>query len=134
VTAGSDIEVFIDDWQSFTGGAIRTWYDGIGYSLVTEIAPTLVGDYNDDGAVDAADYVVWRKNLGQTVSLPNRDTNNSGPISLDDFDSWTTNYGSSASSGGGSQNASAPEPSAIGLSLLVVAVLAFARVPRQLGS
>ena len=80
--------MFIDDWQSFTGSAIRTWYDGVGYALVTEISPTLVGDYNDDGIVDAADYVVWRKNLGLTTTLRNRDTANSGPISTDDYNSW----------------------------------------------
>ncbi len=30
------------------------------------------GDYNHNGTTDAADYVVWRKTLGQTgvVSLP----------------------------------------------------------------
>ena len=28
----------------------------------------LVGDYNDDGTVDAADYTVWRDSLGQTGS------------------------------------------------------------------
>ena len=29
------------------------------------------GDYNNDGIVDAADYVVWRKANGQNVTLPN---------------------------------------------------------------
>jgi hypothetical protein len=28
--------------------------------------PALPGDYNGDGTVDAADYVVWRKTLGTT--------------------------------------------------------------------
>ncbi len=34
----------------------------------------LPGDYNNDGTVDAADYAVWRNNLGSPNSLPNDDT------------------------------------------------------------
>ena len=30
----------------------------------------LTGDYNGDGVVDAADYTVWRSNFGQTNALP----------------------------------------------------------------
>jgi hypothetical protein len=33
----------------------------------------LPGDYSGDGTVDAADYTVWRDNLGQTLALPNED-------------------------------------------------------------
>ena len=31
----------------------------------------LPGDYNQDGIVNAADYTVWRDNLGSPDSLPN---------------------------------------------------------------
>ncbi len=32
--------------------------------------PALMGDYNREGSVDAADYTVWRDNLGRTsISL-----------------------------------------------------------------
>ena len=31
----------------------------------------LTGDYNQNGTVDAADYVVWRKNQGTTNTMPN---------------------------------------------------------------
>ena len=33
--------------------------------------PRRPGDYNDDGTVNAADYVVWRKNEGTMNVLPN---------------------------------------------------------------
>jgi hypothetical protein len=127
VVGGSDIDVFVDDWQLFTGSAIRTWYDGVGYSRVTELAPLLVSDYNDDGTVDAADYVVWRKNFGLLVALPNRDIANSGPVSIDDFESWRANFGNIAPGSGGSQSELAPEPSALILTLLVVSMITFAR-------
>ena len=61
VVDGTTIEVFVDDWQSLAGSAIRTWYDGVGYSLASSLLP---GDYNEDGIVDLADYTVWRDHLG----------------------------------------------------------------------
>ena len=34
--------------------------------------PSLIGDYNEDGTVDAADYTVWRDNIGTPAgTLPN---------------------------------------------------------------
>lgn len=53
------------------------------------------GDYNNDGAVDAADYTLWRDNLGgDATALANRDPLNAGVISSADYTSWVTNFGS----------------------------------------
>ncbi len=44
------------------------------------------GDYNNDGNVDAADYTVWRNNLGgDGATLANRDPGNSGIVNQDDY-------------------------------------------------
>jgi hypothetical protein len=40
VVGGADINVFIDDWQSPVGSAIRTWYDGVGYAWVVVPEPS----------------------------------------------------------------------------------------------
>jgi hypothetical protein len=40
-------------------------YADLGYPLAGEF-----GDYNGDGNVDAADYVVWRKQFGDANTLP----------------------------------------------------------------
>jgi hypothetical protein len=61
------------------------------------------GDYNDDGAVDAADYVVWRKNDG----------------SQSGYDAWRTNFGRAAGSGS-SLGASVPEQHSLFLFLFAV--------------
>ena len=64
------------------------------------------GDYNDDGTVDAADYVVWRNTLGQTV--PNygqtnaalgtgADGDGDGIITDADYDVWRARFGETAS-------------------------------------
>jgi len=67
----------------------------------------VVGDYNNDGAVNAADYVVWRKNIGAS-SLIHRDPENSGPVGVADYLSWRENFGR-ATSGAGAVT-SIPEP------------------------
>ncbi|MEX0642389.1 MAG: hypothetical protein WD468_06795 [Pirellulales bacterium] len=55
--------------------------------------PGLIGDYNNNGTVDAADFVLWREYLTQNVTLPNRDPANSGVIAASDFNSWKSNFG-----------------------------------------
>jgi hypothetical protein len=65
-------------------------------NLAAEV--TLAGDYNDDGTVNAADYVVWRNNNGQSVTLPGDRT--PGSVTQTDYDVWVGNYGSSASGSG----------------------------------
>jgi CSLREA domain-containing protein len=52
----------------------------------------LPGDFNYDGSVSAADYVVWRKFLG--MSHGNADANNNGIIDQSDGDIWAANFGS----------------------------------------
>lgn len=56
------------------------------------------GDYNDDGTVNAADYTVWRNNLGETMSLTNQ-----SPLAItrslvdqEDYDLWKANFGAVA--------------------------------------
>ena len=82
--------------------------------------PQLLGDYNGDDVVDAADYTVWRNNLGPG-SLPNEDeTRSPGVVDGEDYLVWKENYGNSAlGSGGGSlSGAIVPEPGTVALVLL----------------
>jgi probable HAF family extracellular repeat protein len=73
---------------------------------IARIGPqsTLPGDFNRDGSVDTADYVVWRKSDGTQPG----------------YDSWRSNFGRSTSSGIGtvsSTDAAAmiPEPASLAL-------------------
>jgi hypothetical protein len=74
------------------------------------------GDYNGDGFVDAADYTVWRNNLGADASafeLGTRDPNNSGDINNDDYLFWKSQYGMGGGSGG--LATVVPEPASLAL-------------------
>jgi hypothetical protein len=82
-------------------------------------AAGLPGDYNQNGTVDAADYTVWRDNLGSGTALPNDDTPGVGP---DDYDRWRTNFGQVAGSGSNAMvNVAVPEPATLALLFLATA-------------
>jgi hypothetical protein len=66
----------------------------------------LAGDFNHNGVVDAADYVLWRNSQGQTGwGLP-ADSNLDGHIDDADLAAWRARFG--LTSGGGA----VPEPTA----------------------
>jgi hypothetical protein len=94
---------------------------------------TVAGDYNGDDEVDAADYVIWRKTLNQSVT-PGTGADGTGPggtpdgvVNSLDYDFWRTHFGNT--SGGGHSHAlatgvvSVPEP-ATPLFLAWIAALA----------
>lgn len=60
------------------------------HSFESEQAP--LGDFNLDGAVDAADYTVWRDTNGSTTDL-RADTDGNGKIDELDRDKWADNFG-----------------------------------------
>jgi hypothetical protein len=60
----------------------------------------IAGDYNTDGAVDAADYAVWRKTLGSTSDL-RADGNGNGSVDPADLTVWKAHFGESGSRGAG---------------------------------
>jgi len=66
------------------------------------------GDYNGDGMVDAADYLIWRNHLGTTALIPNDIT--PGDVTQEDFDVWKENFGASGQPA--ASEAVAPEPGA----------------------
>jgi hypothetical protein len=59
--------------------------------------PHLSGDFNNDGVVDAADYTVWRNNVGAPEWLLNGNGDGSGTVDGGDYTTWKTNFGSTSS-------------------------------------
>ena len=66
------------------------------YGKVTA-ATNPTGDYNNNGTVDAADYVLWR-NGGPLANDP------SAGVQASDYDQWRANFGNSSSAGPGRAN------------------------------
>jgi hypothetical protein len=92
-------------------------FDNILLQLV-EPSTALDGDYNGDGKVDAADYVVWRKDPASFGGDP------AG------YNTWVANFGNMAGSGSGAL-AAVPEPSSV--VLLVGIALGLIGVGRRQG-
>ncbi len=89
-----------------------------------EVSRVLSGDYNNDGVADAADYTVWRNNLGAAAgTLPN--DSDGGVIGQLQYDTWKANFGDTAAGGGsGSLHAAAaPEPASVVLCGLTASCL-----------
>jgi autotransporter-associated beta strand protein len=130
---GTDVidELFFNETAQAAGtwGAIgnlsadhqSAFFTGTGLLEVTT-APDITGDYNNDGIIDLADYVAWRKNPSAFGGDP------AG------YDAWRMNFGSTPAPGGGSKglgdNPSVPEPTGVVL-LLVGAIGMLVQVARR---
>ena len=75
------------------------------------------GDFNLDGAVDAADYIVWRKGIGVAPTPEN-------------YNTWRAHFGMTAGSGSGSagSQAAVPEPATFVLLMFAAAGWSLRRV------
>lgn len=82
----------------------------IGWDVIAP--PGASGDYNNNGVVDAADYVLWRDKLNQNVTLPNDTT--PGNVGPSDYTVWRNNFGATAGSGTLLVGAAVPEPASFG--------------------
>jgi hypothetical protein len=77
-------------------------------SIYTVQFMALAGDYDANGEVDSADYVVWRKTLSSTTD-PRADGNHDGVVDQADYDLWRANFGRIGAAG---SSISAAAPSA----------------------
>jgi hypothetical protein len=85
----------------------------------------LPGDYNRDGNIGAADYVVWRDTLGESGAGLAADGDSSGAVDDGDYTVWRTNFGRNTVSASAAP-VSVPEPASIFI-VIVSMLLAGAR-------
>jgi hypothetical protein len=103
----------------------ETGVPSIANFIRAELPTPLIGDYNDNGTVDAADYAVWRDNTGTSFDLPNDLIG--GTIGLAHYNQWRAHFGQSDNGGSGANvPAAVPEPS-IGMMLLAIAIISRGR-------
>jgi hypothetical protein len=82
-----------------------------GQVVYRALGGALEGDYNHDGAVNAADYVVWRKTLNTPAT----------------YNTWRTNFGRTAGSGSLVSGAAIPEPASCVLMFLAACTMVMRR-------
>jgi hypothetical protein len=91
-------------------------------SGVLSVVAGLPGDYNSDGLVNAADYTVWRDNVGNAAgSLPNDP--DGGTIGPAQYATWVANYGRANSE----SSTAIPEPSGAVLLMVGATIIASLR-------
>lgn len=105
-----------------TGGAhdLVFTYTNIFNDVVTGVVEYFTpvgvpGDYNNNGVVDAADYVLWR-NGGPLQN----EVDNPGTVNAADYTAWRARFGNTSGSGSGVNGAAVPEASTFQLLTLCV--------------
>lgn len=119
--AGNSFDIL--DWGTLTGTftsiqlpalpSSLEWNTSQLYStgVLSVATAALPGDFDHNGIVNAADYIVWRKGLGTTYTQS-------------EYDTWRSHFGQIAGSGSGtSVNAAVPEPAILVLVMFAVAGL-----------
>jgi hypothetical protein len=92
-----------------------------------------IGDYDDNGTVNAADYVIWRSCHGDSGGNLPADGNLDGIIDEGDFTIWKAHFGQSLSVGASTVTStlasSTPEPaSAVLLAMAMIYLSGWSRV------
>lgn len=110
---------------SFRGSTSYAWF-GLRIGSTAPVTAGIDGDYNDDGTVDAADYTIWRDNLGLSDAALNGNGSGdaSGLVVSADYSLWSGNYGATSSS---SSATSVPEPTAAVLMLVATSIMGLYR-------
>ncbi len=103
-------------------------------TLVTQLARTVPGDFNLDGVVDAADYVLLRKsgNIASGALYTQGDADFDGDVDATDMAIWRSHFGFvrqalTPGSGSSLQGTAVPEPMSWTLALLAAAAAAIVR-------
>src|SRR5882757_1499633 len=113
------------------------WFDGIidevrltdsalapSQFLFAPATATLAGDYNNNGKVDAGDYVIWRKGgslANETVTI--------GSATPEDYTVWRANFGNGGPGAGAAT--AVPEPGTFVLCIMGIVACAAQRLRKQ---
>lgn len=111
------IGVRIDNEADATGVVTGWGYESqLGESILAgATAPGVPGDYNNNGKVDAADYVLWR-NGGPLAN----ESETPGSVTAEDYTAWRASFGNPDPGAGlGTGTAAIPEPGSLLMSLVM---------------
>jgi predicted outer membrane repeat protein len=98
ISADGRVVVFESEASNLVASDFPWNYD-VFVATITWEPPALRGDYNNDGYVDTADYVVWRKKFGsQVVQYGGADGDGDRIVDQDDHGVWLANVGKHSAS------------------------------------
>jgi autotransporter-associated beta strand protein len=125
----------------FINGAPQApgWWGAIGSNAVQQTSmitgtgllnvlngSNLPGDYNGNGAIDAADYVLWR-NGGPLLN----EVDNPGSTTSGDYTAWRSRFGNTSAGNGAANDLSSAIPEPTPAALLLLAAMIFAAGARR---
>jgi hypothetical protein len=91
-----------------------------------DVAPGVAGDYNGNGTVDAADYILWRNGGPLLNEVENRSIVNAA-----DYTHWRSRFGNPGGGGAAGAAAAVPEPSIALLLAIAVSIFGVGRARRR---
>jgi hypothetical protein len=103
----NNVSELLQVWSPGGNWVATTKSDGT-FSLVP-LAAGVAGDYNGNGVVDAADYVLWRNGGPLQNEVPGVTP---GSVTPEDYDAWRARFGNNSGSGSGD---AVPEPATVAL-------------------
>jgi hypothetical protein len=131
---------YLFDWEiDPAAGGELVWNGEVGWAggrfeltTITDapLIPGIAGDYNQNGTVDTADYVVWRDTLGNTGGGLAADGNRDEIIDTGDYDVWKTRFGRTATAVMSPPDA-APEPSTFWIAVAICCHALMLRFPKR---
>jgi hypothetical protein len=119
------VEQDVDGWIQNTNGYIGFWQ----YTVVAELPP---GDYDADFEVDEDDFQIWRAGFGGASDL-SADGSGNGVVDLADYVLWRKNLGASVTPRRQpTTTASVPEPASLHSVLVAATIMQLAGTSRRL--
>ena len=135
---------FVPNGTVFTSVGTNKVYGQLSNDIVattilrTNLTGVVLPDYNRNGRVDAADFVLWRKTNGQVGAGLVADGNGDAKVDVADYNLWRMHYGAVVGPGAGTSAGSGdlssvavPEPSC--MAILAVGALFCAMHVRSAG-
>ncbi len=127
------VGIKITNEANATGQVVGYGYESTpGTAILAGQTGITAGDYNNDGKVDARDYILWRS--GGTLQ---NETATPGVATIEDYNVWRINFGSGVTAGSGTAlgaGSAVPEPGSLLLSAITGLSLIAAYFCRRLRS
>ena len=106
----------------FFNTSINAGFNGMDVALGPDAPDGVLGDYNGNDVVDAADYVLWRKG-GPLLN----EGDNPGTVDQGDYNFWRARFGATSGSGAALTSAAVPEPLSVTLIVLGIVSTSWTR-------